>query len=262
MDQKPAGANAKHRGLKLTGAFALAAVFLVVVGFTAWATIGVYQPDDDAIAAVRADDRVSLTEVDGSWVLSPTGESNGMGVVMLPGAKVDPLAYAPTFVDVAASGTTVVIPHLAFNLAFLDVRGVSDFAAVAPDAFHWAVAGHSLGGVRACMLANEATPLVLLGSYCATDLSGSDVAVLSLAGSKDGLSTPAKVSEARALLPSDAEMVVIDGANHTSFGAYGPQSGDGVATIPVAEVHADVAADIREFLGRIEWPRDTSWERQ
>lgn len=83
--------------------------------------------------------------------------------------------------------------------------------------------GHSLGGVRACQLAADADALVLFGSYCATDLSKSDLAVLSLAGSEDGLSTPEKIDDARDQLPADAEMIEIEGASHASFGDYGAQ---------------------------------------
>jgi pimeloyl-ACP methyl ester carboxylesterase len=73
--------------------------------------------------------------------------------------------------------------------------------------------------------------LILFGSYCANDLSSSNLAVLSISGSDDGLSTPDKIADAAANLPADATFVEIDGANHASFGDYGVQPGDGTATI-------------------------------
>jgi len=90
--------------------------------------------------------------------------------------------------------------------------------------------------------------LMLFGSYCANDLSGSDFAVLSFAGSADGLSTPAKIEEASPLLPTDTVSVLLEGANHASFGDYGVQPGDGVASIGTDEVRQLIAAATAEFI--------------
>lgn len=91
--------------------------------------------------------------------------------------------------------------------------------------------------------------LILFASYCSNDLSDTDVAALSISGSEDGLSTPEKIEDAWHLLPADAESVVIEGANHASFGAYGPQPGDGEATIAVEQAHAEIDAAVLAFLG-------------
>ncbi len=94
--------------------------------------------------------------------------------------------------------------------------------------------------MRACQLAEGTDGLVLFGSYCANDLSESGLAALSISGSEDGLSTPEKIDEAAHLLPADTVFVVIEGGNHAGFGAYGPQAGDGEATIPDAEIRAQI----------------------
>ncbi|WP_454141933.1 alpha/beta hydrolase [Microbacterium lacticum] len=76
---------------------------------------------------------------------------------------------------------------------------------------------------------------MLFASYCANDLSGSALPVLSLAGSEDGLSTPQMIADARHLLPADATMIEIPGASHAShasFGDYGAHPGDGTPTRP------------------------------
>ena len=117
-----------------------------------------------------------------------------------------------------------------------------------PDVQTWAVGGHSLGGVRACQLATDADALVLFASYCANDLSGSGLPVLSLSGSEDGLSTPQKIADAARELPDDAVFVEIPGASHASFGAYGPQPGDGTPTADPAEVDRVIAEQLAELL--------------
>jgi pimeloyl-ACP methyl ester carboxylesterase len=105
--------------------------------------------------------------------------------------------------------------------------------------------------VKACQLASDADGLVLFASYCANDLSGSGLPVLSLAGSEDGLSTPQKVADAQHLLPSDAVMVQIPGASHASFGDCGPQPGDGTPTATDAEVEAVVVQQVGELAGSL-----------
>ena len=125
---------------------------------------------------------------------------------------IDPSELRVTLTSPA--GTTVVITKPTLNLAFFDTRPLATFEAHAPRVTTWAVGGHSLGGVRACQLAKDADGLLLLGSYCANDISRSYIQVLSVSGSRDGLSTPAKVDAARHLLPSTATMVEVQGSNH------------------------------------------------
>lgn len=75
--------------------------------------------------------------------------------------------------------------------------------------------------------------------------------MLSIGGSEDGLSTPAKIEDAAHLLPSDAEFVEIDGASHASFGAYGPQAGDGTPSIDEAEMTERVTELVADFAASL-----------
>ena len=74
------------------------------------------------------------------------------------------------------------------------------------------------------------------------DVRDESLDVLSITGSADGITTPQKAADARGLLPADAETVEIEGANHAMFGNYGPQSGDGTATIPDADAREQISA--------------------
>lgn len=225
-----------------------ALLVVVVVGFLLWANIGVMAAEPDALTAVRDDPDVTLTDAGGAWVLATSTGPSDTGLVFIPGAKVEPVAYAATLVGVVEDGVTVVITKPTLNLAFFDFRPLTDFTALVPDVQEWFVGGHSLGGVRACQLAEGTDGLVLFASYCANDLSQSGLAALSISGSEDGLSTPEKIDEAAHLLPADTVFVVIEGGNHAGFGAYGPQSGDGEATIPDAEIRAQITDALAPFL--------------
>lgn len=224
-----------------------ALVVAAVVAFLIWANVGVMGAEPAALAAVESDP-VTLTDEGDAWVLTPADGASNIGLVFIPGAKVEAEAYAATLVGAAAEGATVVITKPTLNLAFFDFRPLSAFTALAPDVSTWAVGGHSLGGVRACQLAEDADALVLFASYCANDLSGSDLPVLSIAGSEDGLSTPEKIAESASLLPADTAFVEIDGGNHAGFGAYGDQAGDNPATISDEQIRAEITAALAPFL--------------
>ncbi|MGI9822417.1 alpha/beta hydrolase [Agromyces sp. Marseille-Q5079] len=229
----------------------IAVLALVVVGFLIWAKT-VMQGERPASLEAWTDDRVSITSYDDSIVMAPVDAASDRGLVFIPGAKVDPYAYMAKLVDaVAETGTTVVITKPTLNLAFFDQRPLDTFTSHAPDVTEWYVGGHSLGGVRACMMAadEDVAGIVFFGSYCADDVSDTDLAVLSISGSDDGLSTPDKIEGSAHLLPADATFVEIEGANHASFGDYGVQPGDGVATASDDEVRDEITRALAEFWG-------------
>lgn len=221
---------------------------LAVGGVLAWTQIGVMPAEPGPLATVRENPAITVSDADQGIVLAPADGESEVGLVFIPGAKVDPWAYAAILQGLAEDGVTVVITRPWLNLAFFDPRGLDAFTSAAPDVDVWSVGGHSLGGVRACQLAPDADALVLFASYCANDLSESGLPVLSLSGSEDGLSTPEKIADARDQLPADADMVQIEGASHASFGDYGPQDGDGTPTISSGEMHTEVTRLADGFL--------------
>jgi len=92
----------------------LATVGLVVVSTPYEATAG-------SIEAVAADERVTVTEVDGGYRLEPADADPTAGLVFYPGALVDPGAYVGSLAPLAAeANVTVVIPRLPLHLAVLD----------------------------------------------------------------------------------------------------------------------------------------------
>jgi hypothetical protein len=229
----------------------LAVILLVTLGFAFWANM-VMQGEREAAMQVWENDEVTVTSTDHSVVLSPSFDNwNGTGLVFIPGAKVDPYAYMYKLSGIVESGTTVVITKPTLNLAFFDTRPFSDFASDAPEVRQWYVGGHSLGGVKACMLAetdDRIVGLVLFGSYCANDLSSTDLTVVTISGQNDQLSTPLKVEDSLGNLPSDAEWFLVDGANHANFGDYGRQPGDGNSRVSSEEMRDILTRDIEQVI--------------
>lgn len=231
----------------------IAVVALVAVGFLVWAHT-LFAGERGPATEAWLDERVEIRAEAGGFVIEPADGPSHVGLVFLPGARVEPAAYLYKLSAVAEAGVTVVVPRVALNLAIADTRSLEEYTAVAPDVEVWAVGGHSLGGVRACMLAEDAGALVLFGSYCANDLSDTDVAALVIGGSADGLSTPAEIDAAMPLMPETTLRVEIEGANHADFGDYGPQPGDGVSTRSSAEVRAELGELVGSLL-TVPWAR-------
>jgi pimeloyl-ACP methyl ester carboxylesterase len=240
-------------GLVVTGT----AVVVLVTAFLAWAASPMIA---EAGPLADARDRVTVTESSDSVVLTPASP-NGIGLVFLAGARVEPAAYADKLTGVAEAGITVVIARPTLNFALFDLRPLTDFEAAAPGVTTWYVGGHSLGGVKACSYAAQAAStgdmdavagLVLFGSYCNDDISGTSLPVLTLVGEHDGLSTPDKVAAAAHLLPATAQVVQLDGATHAQFGDYGVQPGDGTSTTTDEQVRDAIAVVVPTFLEGID----------
>ena len=233
-----------------------AVLVLGATGFFTWAKLPM-AATASSVADVADDPGVDVTDRPDTVVLRPAETTpRDQGLVFLAGARVDPQAYEQVLSGLLHSGVTVVIVRPVLGFAILDWRALSDFTAEVPEIGHWAVGGHSLGGVRACALTQtdpRVDGLVLLGSYCATtDLStDADLPVLSLSGTEDGLSTPSDIDRYRAMLPDDATLVEIEGSNHAQFGDYGPQPGDGTATLSDDEARSRIDRELRSFFATV-----------
>ncbi len=182
-----------------------------------------------------------------------------VGIVFYPGALVEAEAYTPWLRVLAQRGYPAAVARFPLRVAVLKPnRANRILAELEDDADAWVVAGHSLGGAVAARFVNRAPPgtvrgLALLAAYPgpADDLSGSDVAVLSLYGTRDGIVTPEEIRNSAPLLPLDARFVAIEGGNHAQFGWYGAQPSDNPATISRDAQQAVVIAEVTALLESI-----------
>lgn len=236
------------------------AVAIVLVGATLAGAIyyrqAVRLPTATAQQALQSTEEVTVTQADGNVIFEATdraGDSpDSTGLIFYTGGFVDYRAYAPAAEQIAAQGYLVALVSAPLNLAFLNINAADAVIEQHPDVVHWAVGGHSLGGVAAASYAaqhSEIDGVVFWASYPAGEaLRERGTPVLSLSASRDGLATPADVDESRALLPDDALFVEIEGGNHAQFGSYGPQRGDNAATISPEAQWMEIASATGEFL--------------
>jgi dienelactone hydrolase len=172
------------------------------------------------------------------WVtfMPATGEPD-TGVIFYPGGRVDYRAYAPLMSKLAAQGYLVTLVPMPFNLAVFGSEKADQVIAAYPEVEKWIIGGHSLGGAMASSYVYNNPGMVdglfFLAAYPAGNqsLADSEVKVLSISGTNDGLANPEKIAASIPLLPPDTVFFPIQGGNHAQFGWYGLQSGDSPADI-------------------------------
>lgn len=218
------------RALKWLAVGLVALLVLGVLGFLGWTRTARYPAFDGAVTLAAA------AEVERGWyVFSPEADPIA-GFIFYPGGLVDPAAYAPLMQRLADAGVLAVIVPMPLDLAVFNSSAAADVIDAYPSIDRWIIGGHSLGGAMAAEFAS-ANPdavdgLVFLASYPAqsTDLSALDIRALSVYGTEDGVAGDV-FTDSLERLPADTESLVLDGGNHAQFGDYGPQKGDGAATM-------------------------------
>lgn len=184
-------------------------------------------------------------------------KSNQTGIVLYPGALVEPLSYAYYANELSKQGYLVGIPEVMFSLSILENDKADEFIQEHDEIESWYVAGHSMGGVSATMYANnnqdKVDGVILLASYpsSSTDLSNTELNVLSIYAEHDGLSTEDKIQDKISNLPTETIYIQIEGGNHAQFGMYGEQSGDGEATVSAIEQQNEILSKTLLFLRQL-----------
>lgn len=214
----------------LWGAGAL--LFVLIMG-CAFYIRDFYPADKAALLALESGDGVTVEQTDEAVFFVP--EDPAGGLVFYPGGKVEHTAYAPLMRELAEKGILCVLPEMPLRLAVLDVNAAKEVPEQYPEVGDWYIGGHSLGGSMAAACAETYADrfegLVLLASYSTKDLTDSNLRVLSVYGTEDGVLNRENYSENRGNLPDSTVEIVVDGGNHACFGSYGVQEGDGAARI-------------------------------
>lgn len=231
-------------------AWLLAALLVGVLAAVAWSLVTAPDAEVAPLAAVRSDPALRVSEDGGVWTLAPASGQGDTAVVFYPGGGVPPEAYLANWAPIVReTGITVHLPSMPLRLAVLRPGAAAAVIDAHPQVSTWWVGGHSLGGTMAASFAGDATPgtlagLVLWASYATAGAELSDrddLVVASVSGSEDGLSTPADIAERAPLLPSATVFTELDGVTHAQFGAYGLQSGDGVAGVTDQQARRAIA---------------------
>lgn len=239
------------KALTVVGCGALALAGLIT--FMRWAGA----PLADALTALYSGEGVIVEA--GRWlVFRPNAGQVRTGLLIYPGAGVDPRAYAPVARAIAACGYRVVISLAPLRFAMLAPVAADAAAAAFPSVKRWVLAGHSLGGVAACVYVRRhptrVAGLVLWAAFPAAwdDLSLWGRPVTVIFGTRDGSVDPARIRASRQRLPEGTQYVPIVGGNHAQFGAYRAQPKDRRATISRQAQESAVVAATVDLLRRVD----------
>ena len=234
---------------------ALVALLVVAtIGFLAWTRLARYPAFPEAAALAE-----SAKTPQGWYVFLPTLPAD-TGFIFYPGGLVDPAAYAPLMKQLSDEGIMSVITPMPLDLAIFGVNKADDVIAAYPEIKHWIIGGHSLGGSMAAEYVkghpSAVEGMAFMAAYPAdsTNLSTLPIKVVSIHGSNDGLATDAKIQNSLKNLPADTKAVLIEGGNHAQYGNYGPQAGDGQATISREEQQRQAVAATLELANQLHTP--------
>lgn len=243
----------KKKVLKIS-LFLVVAIILISSIFLGSFFLTSYKPTSAALSNI--DNSVSLNIDDDNLItLTPKNTNVETGLIIYPGAKVEPESYIPLADKIAEAGYEVVITPMPLNFAIFDSEAADKAISHFPNIKHWAISGHSLGGVMAAKYASEHSNIdgvIFYASYPQDDaLKNSDVEVTSIYGSLDGVADLDKIANSKDLLPSSTDFVELEGGNHAQFGSYGEQSGDNPATISNDEQISEAATASINLLDEI-----------
>ncbi|KAB8127627.1 alpha/beta hydrolase [Gracilibacillus oryzae] len=227
------------------------AVLLVVgiAGFYIWSQ-QTYQ------ASENLEKLVDNNPKEEDWLLFEPNVETETGIIIYPGAKVEPEAYSYLAQELSKQGYLVGIPEVMLNFAILDSNKADELIKERTDISRWYIGGHSLGGVSASSYAIEQIDnidgLFFLASYptANSDLSATELPILSIYAENDGLSTVNEIKKNEVYLSSNATLYKIDGGNHAQFGLYGKQKGDNDATISPKQQQDEIIKVLNDWLDK------------
>ena len=227
-------------------------IIIGVLGMLVWSKTGTYPARMVALTAIESTDRVTITQ--DKWIVFEPDKETETGLIFYPGGLVEPTAYAPILHQIAEKGVLVIITPMPLNLAIFNTGAANAVIDAYPIISTWILAGHSLGGASAAIFA-ENNPkridaIAFWDSYPpdSADLSDNTISAISIFGTTNNIPNTENFNDKKHLLPADAIFIGIEGANHAQFGDYGPQKGDVVASMSLADQHEQVAEIMLDFI--------------
>ena len=215
--------------------------------------ISSYYHSDSSVTPFLASSDTVIVEEQNDFISFIGKQSSDTAIIFYPGAKVETNAYAPLLHQLAEQGVDCFLMKMPFHLAVLSPNKADNVLNNTNYSYeNWYLAGHSLGGAMVSSYGAKHSAqlkgLILLGAYSTSDLSDTNLSVLSIYGSNDQVLNMENYQKNRKNLPSSTIECIIDGGNHAYYGNYGEQKGDGAAAITREEQQEQTCSQIMDFI--------------
>ncbi|MGM0651895.1 MAG: alpha/beta hydrolase [Bacillota bacterium] len=230
-----------------------AVIILVFSAFYAYVLNQTYPAEKTYLSEIRAKENLAIKEENKVFVITPAEiNPTHRAIIFYPGGLVAPEAYLYKMGHVAEClKAPLYVIKAPFNAAIFDVNA----AARIMDNYNldtaW-VGGHSLGGISAARFTAENMDIVeglfLFGSYSDQDLGNFEGKVISIMGDQDLIINRENYEEAKQNLPPRAKIIEVEELNHSDFGNYGLQSGDGQDSFSEEEVIELICKSFKEYF--------------
>lgn len=176
-----------------------------------------------------------------------------VGIIFYSATRIDSQCYLPLMAHLANFGYDCFLPNALGNLPILNLDGADQIVNKYKWVTDWYLVAHS----DACEIAaryaqghKKIKGLILLGGYNKTDISGSDIRVLSITGSRDSILDMSKYKKAKSNLPKDTLYKVIEGGNHTAFADTELLNGDTQTSFDYEKQAIKTAELIKKFIDK------------
>ena len=207
-----------------------------------------FQAEPRALQALQSDSEVRVERSDYGWFFDGPSEEDAL--IFYPGARVDTAAYSVLARAIAHRGLDVFLADMPLHLALLNENAADRIISRYRYA-NWMIGGHSLGGAvsaeYAAKHAGSLSGIVLLGAYSLSDLPDTMKTIV-IRGSEDHVLNSERYRKNLVHLSSRTVEYVIPGGNHSQFGCYGLQPGDGAPRISADRQQEETARMIAEVL--------------
>lgn len=239
--------NQKLKRVFLWGTIAVISLVIITAIFINFKT---YDPMEKAIEAMK---RPNVVVENNTIIFNPEGAPIA-NIVFYQGGLVKTEAYAVLGQSLAQEGIRVFMPQMFLNLAITNTGAFENIRQTYENGQKWFIGGHSLGGASASIYTannvNNVDGIFFLGSYPSDSsvLTEKPLKVLSIHATNDQILNYEKYIETKDILPTDTVYIEIEGGNHSNFGYYGLQSGDGKSTISREVQHELVVEAIVQMI--------------
>ena len=239
----------KRKRLKTLGIIFI--LFILALVLVSYVYLSNYYHSTNSFEGYQSESDIPIIS-DDSFIVVGNVDDAKAGVIIYPGGKVEYTSYIPLANQIAAQGYACFIVKMPFNLAVFGINKADNVIEKNLQIDKWYIGGHSLGGAMASEYAIENVDklkgLFLLGAYPSSDLSNTDLKLLSIVGSEDKVLNKETYEENKAYAPELSEYVEIYGGNHAYYGDYGEQAGDGKAKITREEQIYSTSQIILDWL--------------